>query len=373
MCKAVSSWIVLICGFCTVGCGGGGATMAMAGGATTATSATANGGGATPVAAVPGGTTTAGAGNGEGTSASSSGTGVEPQWNIEATGTTDALAAVWGIGHSSAWAVGTHSILRSAGDGSWTIVRSGDSDQYAAVFGADGVILVAGLACDSGLCDGGVLLRSTDDGATWTRTALTDAAYNFARGADGTIYLATDGGVLASSDDFATSTLQAVSSLPAMHGVFVGGDAALLALGGVRSFEIRRSGDGGTSWATSFSGVGGSQSGYVGAAWSAGDANVYAVANASDVPRTFGRLLRSSDGGESFAPTSIPDLDDANAVWGSSATDVYVAGSQLLHAGDGSTFTPVTLPAMVDWHAMWGSDAANIFLVGEAGTILHLH
>ena len=105
------------------------------------------------------------------------------------------------------WAVGTHSILRSSGDGQWTTVRSGDADQYATVFGADGVILVAGLACDSGLCDGGVLLRSTDDGATWTRTALTGAAYNFARGIDGTLYLAVDGGVLASSDDFATSTM----------------------------------------------------------------------------------------------------------------------------------------------------------------------
>lgn len=366
--KMFSSWIVLSCGFCTLGCTGAGSTT-MAPAAATA----ANGTAATPVAVAPGTAAPAGANGDGGTAAPSTGTQVEPQWNSEVSGTTDALAAIWGDGHGATWVVGTHSILRSGGDGSWTIVRSGDSDQYTTVIGADGQLLVAGLRCDSGLCDGGVLLRSADDGATWTRTELTAAAYNFARGADGTLYLAVDGGVLASTDDFATSTLLAVSSLPAMHGVFVGADGALLALGGVRSFEIRRSSDSGSSWTTSFSAAGGSQSGYVDAAWGAGDTNVYAVANASDVPRTFGRLLRSSDGGQTFAPATLPDLDDANAIWGSSATDIYVAGSQLLHTSDGNTFAPVTLPATVDWHAIWGSDARNVYLVGEAGTILHLH
>jgi hypothetical protein len=371
--KEFASWIIAACGLCTVGCGGTGTTAVTAGGSSAAASPTAAGTPATPVATTTGTGGTSGASADGGTAAPSPGTEVEPQWNIEVSGTTDPLLAVWGSGHTSVWAVGPHSILRSAGDGGWTLVRGGDSDQYTTVFAADDAVFVAGMRCDAGLCDGGMLLRSTDDGATWTRSGLTAAAYNFARGADGTLYLAVDGGALASTDRFATSTMLAVSSLPATRGIFAGGDGSLLALGGIRSFEIRRSGDGGTSWASSFSGGGGSQSGYVDAAWSAGDANVYAVANASDVPRAFGRLLRSTDAGQTFAPATLPDLDDANGVWGSGANDVYIAGSQLLHSGDGSTFAAVTLPATVDWSAVWGSDAANVYVVGAGGTIVHLH
>lgn len=373
--REFASWIMGFCGLCTVGCSGAGTTNVTTAGTTSATPATGTVAPATPVAAPAGTAGTGGAGNDGGTSNPSSGTKVEPQWNTESSGTTDPLLAVWGSGHTSVWAVAPHSILRSAGDGSWTAVHSADSDQYTTVFGAAGMVFVAGMRCDGGLCDGGVLLRSADEGATWDRSELAAAAYNFARGADGTIYLAVDGGALASHDLFATSTMIAVSSLPATRGIFAGGDGSLLALGGIRSFEIRRSPDGGSSWTSSFSGGGGSQSGYVNAAWSDddGDGDVYAVANASDVPRAFGQLLRSSDGGQTFAQATLPDLQDANGVWGSGVGDVYIAGSQLLHSSDGSTFAAVTLPATVDWSGVWGASATDVYAVGAAGTIVHLH
>lgn len=298
-------------------------------------------------------------------------TTVAVQWRVEDSGTSDTLVGVWGTGSDDVWVVGTRSILRSHGDGVWAQVGGGSTDQYTAVFGSDGVVLVAGMECEGGVCTCGMLLRSRDGGAHWTRQALPTVAWGFARGADGTVYLALEGAVLASRDGFETSVSHPVDTLQATRGVFVGDDGAVLTYGGLRTYEIRRSEDGGDSWTTVFSGGGGSRSGHVDAMWGIG-ASLWATANGSSVPRSFGALLRSDDGGRSFAPASLPDLDGVAGVWGASADDVYIAGRQLLHAVDGRTFAAVTLPVAADWLGVWGSRADDVYVVGLGGAIVHL-
>jgi hypothetical protein len=300
-------------------------------------------------------------------------------WTVEASGTTDTLVGIWGGAANRVWVVGTHTILRSQGDGAWVPIVAAASlatDQYSAVFGDGDSVFVAGMGCDGGLCSSGVLLRSRDAGATWTRQTLAAPAWGFGRGGDGILYLALDGAVLASKDGFDTSESRSVGTLPAAHGVFVRDDAstpagtALLAFGGLRTFEIRRSDDGGDQWATAYSGSGGSRSGSVNAMWGAG-ATVLAVAVGATVPTSFGALLRSDDGGASFTPTLLPELTAAGGVWGAGADDVYIAGSQLLHAADGHTFAPVELPVTSTWNGVWGSGAADVYVIGLGGTIAH--
>jgi hypothetical protein len=293
-------------------------------------------------------------------------------WTVEASGTTDPIVAVWGSGAEDVWAVGTHVILHSTGDGTWTPMGTTENDQYTAVFGCDGSVYVAGMQCDGGICDEGVLLRSRDGGAHWTRQVVAAPAWGFARGVDGTLYLALDGAVLASTDGFETSVSRPIETLPATHGVFAGAGTGVYAFGGLRTFEIRRSDDGGAAWTIAYSGTGGTRSGSVNAMWGTGH-TIFAVATAATVPRTFGALLRSDDGGASFATATLPDVDAVTSVWGADADDIYIAGSQLLHASDGRTFAPVALPAAASWTGVWGSSAGNVYVVGFGGTIVHLH
>jgi hypothetical protein len=369
--------IAVVFAFCTVGCA--------ADGAGTVTKVSTSGGPAEPgmsqpspgTPALPSDPTTpsdptAPSGPGSPSDPSAPGSPVgAATWKVETSGTTDPIVGVWGSGAKDVWAVGTHEILHSAGDGAWTQLATSTDDQYTAVFGSEGAVYVAGMKCDAGLCDGGVLLTSRDGGAPWSRQVLAAPAWGFARGGDGTLYLAVDGAVLASKDGFQTSVSHSIDSLPATHGVYAAAGGGVYAFGGARTFEIRRSDDGGAAWSSAYSGTGGSRSGSVNAMWGAGQ-TIFAVATGATVPRTFGALLRSDDGGASFAPAPLPDLDGVTAVWGASSDDVYIAGSRLLHAGDGHTFAAVALPATASWTGVWGSSASDVYVVGFGGTIVHL-
>jgi hypothetical protein len=62
------------------------------------------------------------------------------------------------------------------------------------------------------------------------------------------------------------------------------------------------------------------------------------------------------------------------AVWGSSASDVWAVGDKgaIRHLGAGETrWEIVTSPTKEPLHAVWGSSASDVWAVGDSGTILH--
>jgi hypothetical protein len=100
--------------------------------------------------------------------------------------------------------------------------------------------------------------------------------------------------------------------------------------------------------------------------WGADDSDVWAVG---------GKILHRDVNG---AWTALPAVGDHNAVWGSSANDVWIAGCDqtatacgfVKHLENG-TFSRVATPAAAALVGLWGSGPNDIFAVGKGGAILH--
>ena len=260
-------------------------------------------------------------------------------WTAEPSGHSDAIAAVWGSGPSDVWAVGGHAILHSTGDGAWTTVHEDANASYQSVIGADGWIFVGGSACTNGVCQGGLLLRSSDAGATWSTVTL-DYAVTGLSAAGGNVY-ADDGNVYASADHFDTMTAVPLD-WPTSMGVFADG-GTLVAYGGLRNAELRRSSDGGATWASVYSAAYGSQDSASNAVVRGG-ASLFALANGCSVPSCGGAVLRSSDGGATWAEASRLD-NTRTGLWAANDAEVWVGGTPFSRSTDGGvTFTTVTLP-----------------------------
>jgi hypothetical protein len=287
-------------------------------------------------------------------------------WTVESSGGSEPMSAIWGSGPGDVWAVGGHGIVHSRGDGAWTTTHADANESYATIIGAGGWIFVGGSACNSGVCQGGVLLRSSDGGATWSDQSLAYAVSGLSAGAS-TIY-ADASDVYASSDDFATSKIVPLD-WASSAGVYADG-ATLYAYGGLRNAELRRSSDDGQTWTSVFAAAYGSQSSSTSAV-ARGTSAMFALANGCSVPSCTGALLRSADDGASWQEASRPQ-DYVAGVWAASDDEVFVGGSALMRSVDGgATFTTVTLPDETSILGLWGASANELYAAGQDGAILH--
>ena len=287
-------------------------------------------------------------------------------WTLESSGRSEPISAIWGSGAHDVWAAGGHGVVHSAGDGAWTTLHEDAGDEYQALFGADGWVFVGGLACANGLCQGGILLRSSDGGASWDRQSLGSGVSGFTAGG-GTLY-ADSADIFGSTDHFATST-KVPLTWATSNGVFA--DAgALFAYGGLRGAEIQRSSDGGQTWTTVYSGFSGSKSGTMNGLVR-GDAALFALANGCSVPACVGALFRSLDGGANWQEASRPQ-DWVIGAWAASDSEILVGGTALMRSTDGgATFTNEALPVSQSIMAIWGASANDVYVVGQDGTIVH--
>ncbi|MGZ3440009.1 MAG: WD40/YVTN/BNR-like repeat-containing protein [Polyangia bacterium] len=287
-------------------------------------------------------------------------------WTVESSGRSEPISAIWGSGAHDVWAAGGHGVVHSNGDGTWTTLHEDTADEYQALFGGDGWVYVGGLACADGLCQGGIVLRSSDGGATWTRLSLGSGVSGFT--ADGGTVYADSADLFGTTDHFAT-TSQVPLAWATSNGIFADG-GALYAYGGLRGAEIRRSSDGGQSWTTVYSGFSGSRSGTINSL-TRGDKALFALANGCSVPACVGALFRSLDGGESWQEASRPQ-DRVTGVWAPSDAEIFVGGTALMRSSNGgATFAKVTLPVDKSIAAIWGVSADDVYVAGQDGTIVH--
>lgn len=117
-----------------------------------------------------------------------------------------------------------------------------------------------------------------------------------------------------------------------------------------------------------------------GASWSettfgGGTANYYAMwgTSAADVYAA-GNLGANSTiihyNGTAWAPvTTVANVGQLDAIWGV-GSELFAAGTGLLHSTDGSTFAKATAPAITG-RGIWGSSVTDVFVVGDGGTIEH--
>ena len=116
--------------------------------------------------------------------------------------------------------------------------------------------------------------------------------------------------------------------------------------------------------------------------WGSSASDVWAVGRDEVASPSQGVVLHYD--GSAWSPVLQHEGLVPNAVWGSSATTVFLAGFQAdeLPSGDftvagaiwrydGTTWAPMSLPSAAVLNEIWGTSPSDVFAVGEDGVILH--
>jgi len=250
----------------------------------------------------------------------------------------------------------------------------------------------------------GVVMRSLDDGRTWSAGSLPGApvsgyqASNYLQrvwAADSTHLWAVgyrynpvadvkagniavpryEGLVARSSDGGATWTqtvlpsgttshryLYGITGTDATHVVVVGYDATTTSTY-AESRVVLRTQDGGATWTRVTSGVL-PAAGELTGLWGSGP-DMFAVGS--------GQALRSTDGGASWASAGLSGIGSGLAhVWGADARSVYVVGaSGGVFRYDGARWTTMTRLTSSALRGVGGASATDVYAVGDEVTVLH--
>ncbi len=226
---------------------------------------------------------------------------------------------------------------------------------------------LAGLAAGGGglrwaVGDGGVIVTSSDQGATWTaRTsgitgdlagvAFADATHGWAVGDGGTIIATTDGGVTwAPQASGATEDLAAVAFADASAGWAVGAEGAVVTTA-----------DGGATWTPQASGTTSDLAGVA-----------FADATHGWAVGAGGTVLATTDGGATWAPQASGTTQALHAVAAASATRALAAGAAgtIVATTDGSAWVTRTSGTTADLAGAAYGDAKYAWVCGSAGTVL---
>lgn len=211
------------------------------------------------------------------------------QWTVQGGGASRFLRDVWGQ-RPNVVAVGWGgAIVRSTNrGGTWHHVSSGTSANLRGVWGHGSTIVAVG--------GSGVIVRSTDGGATWSGTASgTTEELRDVWGQDSTFVAVGDRGTIVLSTN-AGATWASVESGVAVTLYAVWGEGERVVVGGTESLGTDENG-------------------------------------CPEVEHC-GTILRSSDGGATWVPSSIADTENAvQALWGSGSTILAGIGSGGLGTG----------------------------------------
>ncbi|APR86330.1 Hypothetical protein A7982_11679 [Minicystis rosea] len=235
----------------------------------------------------------------------------------------------------------------------WTLSKTEVTTRFNGVWGGDdGVIHVVG--------DKGMILRSKDDGASWTKSAISSGAALFGIwGSDASqLYAVGDKGTLLRGDG------QSWEQVPLGTGARLvsvwGTGADNIYVAGVAG-TILHSTDGGVSWASQDSGI----STDLHAVWAFDGKRVFAGGDG-------GALLRTMDGGASWQPC-FQAATDIIAISGSSPTEIVVAthGGPLFRSADGGdSWTALTGGPDVAYVDVWAFGGGEIHALAEDGSIV---
>jgi hypothetical protein len=261
------------------------------------------------------------------------------RWTAMPSGTAAGLLGVWGTSRWNVYAVGdSGTVLRYDGN-RWNRLRGPTANRFLrTVWGRNDTLWIAGYQRDEFARTHGLIMRSTDRGASWTETVSTPESGNrqlwgITGGAGGALHV--------TGLQFGTSR-------------------------GVNDAVILRSLDGGGTWTEQL--VSETAHRHLYRAWAQGS-HVVAVGEGYNpgATRWEGFTVRSSDGGNTWT-REMHALSAASlyGVWGATPDDVTAVGvgGRILQF-DGTGWTAVNPGATADFHAVWGSSAGNVFAAGN--------
>jgi photosystem II stability/assembly factor-like uncharacterized protein len=290
---------------------------------------------------------------GEDGSVGDGGSGVT--WSVRAQPNV-VLRAVWGTSATDLFAVGDGGVILRSSDGTnWTPVPvAGLIDNLYAIWGTGGSYVYA-------VGDNSVILRSTDGGAMWSfQRNPTISTPNHAVWGDqiGDVWVASLNGIVYSNN--AGLTYGGQTSATGYHAMWGASATSVWAVGHGSGALISHYN--GSFWdAQDATGAAGST---LQGVWGSGS-NLFAVG-------TEGYILGTTNTGSSWAPRLGPSISNFNAVWGSSAADVYVVGDggELLHSVDQGLTWQHEGGGNQALFGVWGSGGDDVYAVGDH-VILH--
>lgn len=255
-------------------------------------------------------------------------------WTEQPSGTDVSLFRVQFVNANTGWIVGAlGKLLKTTNGGStWTAVNSGTSETLR---GVSMVNATTGWVVG----DADVVLKTTDGGTTWTSQptgmAMPWWSVSFISGTNG--WLGGGGAVARTTDGGATWTVQTASlvsggmerSMGFYDTRFVSASRGVM-VGATRGGDIlRTTSDAGATWATRENTV--STNAFSGVAFGDGT-HFWAVG-------TNGKIVSSTDGGDTWAPQTSPTFVGLRGIWAVSATRAWAVGENgtLLRTSDGGT------------------------------------
>jgi photosystem II stability/assembly factor-like uncharacterized protein len=229
-----------------------------------------------------------------------------------------------------------------------------DVSFFNAVFSRDALDVLA-------VGDSGLVYRSFDGGANWTRFALGDKPLRGVIAIGWTIVAVGDSGkVWRSVDSGGGWALQVMSGTPSLRAIASLGGDVLVAVGS--GGTVLRSNDAGASWGPEPGGTGEQL-----------NAVQFVDTLTGWVAGTNGFLARSTNGGASWTPVVLPTTQPLNSV-AARGTSVWVVGDNatVFRSTDGgANFALVNLhaDASPDVKKVWLSSPDSIYMTGGGGFI----
>ena len=297
--------------------------------------------------------------NSKGTTVSSDGWIQTPPsaqgWVEQSSGTETYLEGVAFADANNGLVVGGSGVILRTTDGgaTWNQQGTGSTTTYIAVAYRDALHATV---------VGGDMVRTTDGGISWTAqspvgewlrsVAYADSNNGTAVGGNGTVLRTTDGGSSWFVQNVSTTNyLTGVTYADAKHGTIVG-----------QSGLILHSTNGGENWTSQTSGIGEDL-----AAVSFADSNVGIATGYNNF------FIRTTDGGSTWLPVSLSGWTSLRGVVMLDATTAFAVGSNgtiLKSTNAGGAWT-ACLTGTSDWlYAIARSGAGSVSAVGEWGTIL---
>ncbi len=275
------------------------------------------------------------------------------------TGSSD-LWDVWGSAANDVWAVGAGTMaLRSTDNGkTWTntaVIGGAAATRYAVWGSAANNVFVVGSS--------GTVVQTTNSGMNWTvlPSPAAQTLYGIWGSAGNDIYVVGGGGTISrSTTGGVTWTGQTSGTTNILRGVWGSGANNVMVVGD--GGTLLRSTDSGATWVKAQTNV---------------TNNLYAIrgvaANDYYAVGATGTVLRSTDG-TTWAKLNFPDTGyTIYDVWGSAANDVYVSTGITIYAtkDSGQTWQRLSTSSVPYYYGIWGSASTDIYAVGSGGNVYH--
>lgn len=276
-------------------------------------------------------------------------------WVARPSGVTDTLDGVWASPDASLVVAvgdrGTIVVSRDRG-ATWSAASSGSAANLAAVWGSGASDVYAVGA-------GATILHSTDGARTWTPEVLgatTDLLSIWGSGPDNVFVGGENSTVYRSRSGGETWRALFTPAITRIAGLWGTSNLELFAVAHVGLVYTQNGGDKFFNTAVSVS--------QQNAVWASGFRDVYTVNSLG--------IVTHYDGTETLKKTELTPVRSLYGVWGTRAEDVYAVGARgrIVHSSDrGESWAGQDSGTAVDLRAVHGA-AGVVFAVGEGGTIL---